>query len=96
MPGESIESMGHEVRSAYPVGNHHLILEFETGEYRVVDIRPFIKGPVFEPLKDPAFFRQVKADPESRTVAWPNGADICPDVLYAESVPLELPKEIGA
>ncbi|MGI9862844.1 DUF2442 domain-containing protein [Moorella naiadis] len=96
MPGESIESMGHEVRSAYPVGNHHLILEFETGEYRVVDIRSFIKGPAFEPLKDPAFFRQVKADPESRTVAWPNGADICPDVLYAESVPLELPKEIGA
>jgi len=96
MHEDCMQPMLHEVRSVYPVGNHHLILEFETGEYRVVDIRPFIKGPVFEPLKDPTFFRQVKADPELRTVVWPNGADICPDVLYAKSVPLELPKEIGA
>lgn len=91
-----VEPALHEVRSAYPVGSHHLILEFETGEYRVVDIRPFLKGPVFEPLKDPVFFRQVKADPDVRTVVWPNGADICPDVLYAKSVPLKLPEESEA
>lgn len=92
----SIESTGHEVRSAYPVGSHHLILEFETGEYRVIDIRPFLEGPVFEPLKAPSFFRQVRVDPDAGTVVWPNGADICPDVPYAKSVPLELPEEIGA
>ncbi len=95
MSGRSIESMGHEVRSAYPVGSHYLILDFETGEYRVVDIRPFLEGSVFEPLKDPAYFRQVKVDPDARTVVWPNGADICPDVLYAKSVPLELPGEVS-
>ncbi|OIQ52935.1 hypothetical protein MOTE_25280 [Moorella thermoacetica] len=60
--------MLHEIRSTYPVGCHHLIQEFETGEYLVVDIRPFLKGPGFEPLKDPNFFRQVKADPETRTM----------------------------
>lgn len=86
----------HEVRSAYPVGDRYLILEFETREYRVINMRPFLEGPVFEPLKDPAFFRLVRVDPDAGTVVWPNGTDICPDVLYAKSVPLELPKEMGA
>jgi hypothetical protein len=96
MHEEYMEPMLHEVRSAYPVGSHHLILEFETGEYRVINLRPFLEGPMFEPLKDPAFFRQAKADPDAGTVVWPNGADICPDVLYAKSVPLRLPEELGA
>jgi hypothetical protein len=34
-------------------------------------------------LKDPSYFRQVRAHPESGTVVWPNGADLDPDVLYA-------------
>ena len=38
--------------------------------------------PVFEPLKDPAFFRRFFL--EGGTVVWPNGADLDPDVLYAE------------
>ncbi|WP_027719153.1 DUF2442 domain-containing protein [Desulfovirgula thermocuniculi] len=93
---DGVGSVLHEVRSAYPVAPYYLILEFENGEYRVANLLPFLKGPIFEPLKDPAFFRQVKADPDTRTVVWPNGADICPDVLYANSVPLKLPEELGA
>jgi len=37
---------------------------------------------VFAPLRDPAYFAQVRVDPELGTVAWPNGADLDPDVLY--------------
>ena len=37
-------------------------------------------GPVFEPLKDPAFFAQVRVA-EYGTVVWPNGVDLDPDVL---------------
>jgi hypothetical protein len=39
-------------------------------------------GGVFEPLKTPEYFAQVEA--WEGTIRWPNGADICPDVLYAE------------
>lgn len=92
---EGVESILHEVRSAYPVAPHHLILEFETGEYRVINLQPLLEGPIFEPLGDPAFFRQVRVDPCAGTVVWPNGADLCPDVLYAKSVPLKLPEELG-
>eukprot|EP01031_Cornospumella_fuschlensis_P023409 gene23409-28405_t len=38
---------------------------------------------VFLPLKDDAYFAQVRVDPELGTITWPNGADVCPDVLYS-------------
>lgn len=40
---------------------------------------------VFAPLREPAFFAQAKVDAELGTVVWPNGADLCPDVLYAHA-----------
>ncbi len=39
-------------------------------------------GGVYEPLKMQEYFAQVEA--WEGTIRWPNGADICPDVLYAE------------
>jgi hypothetical protein len=38
---------------------------------------------VFAPLCDPDFFNRVRVDRELGTIVWPNGADICPDVLYS-------------
>jgi hypothetical protein len=40
---------------------------------------------VFEPLRDPQYFRQLRVDPELRTIAWPNEADIAPETLYAHA-----------
>ncbi|RJX17686.1 MAG: DUF2442 domain-containing protein [Desulforudis sp.] len=79
-----------EIKTVYPIGNHHLILEFDEDDYRVVDIRPFLRGPMFEPLMDGAFFKRARVDHESGTVTWPNGADLDPQVLYENSVPLKL------
>jgi hypothetical protein len=45
-------------------------------------LRKELYGPIFEPLRDPAFFAQAFLDPDSRTVTWPNGADFAPDYLY--------------
>jgi len=45
-------------------------------------------GPVFEPIrKDPAVFARVRG--EGGTVVWPNGADLCPDVLIWGGAPPE-------
>jgi len=36
---------------------------------------------MFEPLRDPALFVQVRID-EFGAISWPNGADLAPDALY--------------
>lgn len=43
-------------------------------------------GPVFEPLRDPAFFAQVTVGPELGTIVWPNGADLAPDALHGRAI----------
>ena len=57
-------------------------------QVKTVDLSSFLHGPVFDSLKkDPAKFRQVRVDPELGTIVWPNGADVCPDVLFHGRVP---------
>jgi len=65
-----------------------LLLTFEGGERREVDIGALVPlDGVFEPLTDPDFFKQVRVEPDVGTIVWPNGADVCPDVLYDQSRP---------
>ena len=59
-----------------------LEVEFADGFARRVDMTGELWGEVFEPLKDEKLFGQAFVDPVSRTVAWPNGADIAPEWLY--------------
>ena len=70
-------------------GGCRLILTFEGGEQRETDLGQWVTFTgVFAPLEDPAYFRQVKVVPAVGTIVWPNGADLCPDVLYEKSGPL--------
>ena len=69
------------------VGPHSLALRFNDGTVRRVDLLPELEGPIFKPLRDPAYFSRVVLDPVAGTVVWPNGADFAPDFLR------ELPKE---
>ncbi len=39
-------------------------------------------GQVFEPLRDPARFREFRIDEGHQTIEWPNGADLAPEFLY--------------
>jgi hypothetical protein len=65
-------------------GERRLYLRFEDGAAGEVDLDRLVrwKG-VFEPLRDPQRFAEVRVDPELGTIVWPNGADIDPDVLYS-------------
>ncbi len=62
------------------VDGHRLRLTFDDGTVGTIDFRPWLAGPVFEPLKNPAYFRQFFLD--GGTVAWPNGADVAPETLH--------------
>lgn len=63
-----------------------LELSFDTGERKILDVEPMLWGPVFEPIRAAyELFCRVRADPDSGTIAWPNGADLAPDELYLKS-----------
>ena len=67
-----------------PLKNYKLYLRFEDNLEGIIDLQQQIKFTgVFEPLKNPDYFAQVKVNPELGTIQWPNGADLDPDVLYA-------------
>ncbi len=60
-------------------------LRFSDGSERVVDLAPFLWGPVFEEIAAADdVFHQVRVDPEIGTIVWPNGADLDPDVLHGD------------
>lgn len=68
------------------LGDHRLLLTFEGGERREVNVRLLVPfDGIFEPLKDDSYFRQVCVNSDVGTIVWPNGADICPDVLFEQS-----------
>ncbi len=74
------------VQKAIPLDGFKMLLKFEDGSQKVIDLEPFLHGPIFEPIRDdPELFRAVKI--EGGTIAWPNGADIDPDVLYYDLKP---------
>ena len=58
-----------------------LVLTFDDGVQGEVSLSGQLFGPMFEPLKDPAFFAQARVD-EFGAVCWPNEADLAPDALY--------------
>lgn len=69
------------------VDDGRLRLTFDDGSERTVDLAGTMRGTMGEPLRDPAFFRQVRVDPELGTVVWPNGLDLDPDVLHGDFEP---------
>ena len=74
-----------DIVDARPSPGHQLHLRFEDGVEGIVDLAKLIEfDGVFAPIRDHEFFNQVRVHPELGTVVWPNGADLDPDVLYAE------------
>ena len=64
------------------IRGYTLELEFSDGMVKVADLTDELYGEVFAPLKDVAFFRQVKVNKETNTIEWPNGADFAPEFLH--------------
>ena len=69
-----------EVVKAEYIDGYRLLLLFNNGERRIVDLSNSLKGTVFAPLKDINFFKRFSI--KYNTVEWENGADFAPEYLY--------------
>jgi len=72
----------HTVLSVTVLEPYRVQLGFDDGLTKVVDLRPVLYGPVFEPLLNPQRFAEVEVDSVLGTIVWPNGADLSPEFLY--------------
>jgi len=68
-------------------------LGFSDGLTGRIDFRGLFSGRpgLLHDLDDLEFFRQVQLDPASGTLVWPNGVDLCPDVLHHRATGRAIP-----
>lgn len=79
------------VRSVRIIGGYRVRMQFSNDETRELDLKPYLRGPVFETIRrDPILFRQVFVDPDTETLTWPTGVDIAPETLYEDSVQVQV------
>jgi len=63
-------------------GDYRVWLEFQDAVQGIVDLESELWGEMFEPLRDKAYFSQIRFDHELGTIVWPNGADFAPEFLH--------------
>ena len=73
--------------SVEPIEQFKLLLKYETGETKLFDVIPYIRGSWFGELKESAYFRTVHLLPGGIGIEWSNGQDIAPHELYETSIP---------
>ena len=76
------EAALHRVTAFKYSGAYTLLIRFDDGWEQVIDFEPILHGPIFGALRDTELFNQAEIDPHFGALAWPNGADIDPMVLY--------------
>ncbi len=57
-------------------------IQFDNGVSGEVDLTPYLRGEVFEQLKNIESFKKAIID--GGTIAWLSGADIAPETLYEQ------------
>ncbi len=72
----------HYVTGVTCASGYQLLLTFEDGSVKLVDLEHELYGEVFEPLKDINYFKTVRVSPDLDTIVWDNGADLAPEFLY--------------
>ena len=74
------------ITSVTPHDNYILLMTFENGEQRCLDMKPYLRRGVFKELENKLIFNTVHVSYD--TVAWNNEVDLAPEILYEKSVPV--------
>ncbi|MBW8041845.1 MAG: DUF2442 domain-containing protein [Planctomycetes bacterium] len=89
----------HFVEDVTYISEYKLLLTFEDGVAKLVDLKPYLDGEIFEPLKNIDYFKTAHVNTDIDTIVWDNNADLSPDFLYevgvVESDPQRLIDQLG-
>ncbi|MDR2863431.1 MAG: DUF2442 domain-containing protein [Puniceicoccales bacterium] len=75
-----------DMLSATYLGDYRIAFVFADGTCGVVDLEKRIGNGIFEPLKDISYFRRFRLNRDTRTIEWPNQADLAPSYLYERTL----------
>ncbi|MEK5233844.1 DUF2442 domain-containing protein [Lysinibacillus sp. FSL K6-0232] len=76
----------------YPTKTFKLIIEFENSDYRLLDMREFLRneqGLMKELINHVDVFLAAMLDEVAGTIKWVNDVDFDPEILYKRSIPLD-------
>lgn len=65
-----------KVRAAKAIDDHTLLVEFNNRQKKKYDVSLLLQKEMFLPLKNPAFFKEVKVEQGGYAVVWNNNIDI--------------------
>jgi hypothetical protein len=74
-----------DVVEARYVTGYTIWLRFDDGTTGEVDLSRELVGPIFQPLRDIDYFKQLTVNHGIGTIVWPNGADFAPEFLYEKA-----------
>ncbi len=79
------------ITKAIPQKDFTLILLFQSGELRILDMKPFIRGEsAWGILRDWEVFSRVQVQDDFGGLVWTDELDYCPDSAFIDSEPLPL------
>ncbi|BCR06481.1 molybdopterin-guanine dinucleotide biosynthesis protein MobA [Desulfuromonas versatilis] len=73
-----------KVISAIPNSPNTLLVELSDGRKGTFDVGPYLERGIFKELKNPSYFKQVKA--AYGGVVWPNEQDFSPETISVELI----------
>jgi hypothetical protein len=70
-----------------PNEDFSLYIVFDTGEKRLLDMKPYLDFGVFKRLRDYEKFKSARVAFD--TIEWDEGADLDPEFIFEKSEPIE-------
>jgi hypothetical protein len=89
--------MMSRVIKASPLQDYTLLLFFESGHVRLLDMKPYIeKGGVWAEIDNWEVFSQVEVQEDLGGLVWPGEIDFCPDTAFrvSRTVPAALLRDL--
>ncbi len=75
-----------KIKTAVVADQHTLVITFVNGEVKKYNISRLLTNEMFSPLKNQAFFRNVKVEPGGYAVYWDDMIDISEYELWKNGI----------